>query len=55
MNIVGVYEVSEDKLEDAFNDILRVTNVRGMLKTHNTSFHKCILCIYNICDYEKRK
>ena len=26
-----------------------------MLKTHITSFYKCILCICNICDYEKIK
>ena len=26
-----------------------------MLKTHNSSFHKCILCICNNCYYEKRK
>ena len=25
------------------------------MKTHNTSFHKCVLCICNNCDYENRK
>ena len=60
MNIVGVQEVSEDKLEDAYNDMVPVTNVskddtRGMMKTHNTSFHKCMLCICINCDYENRK
>ena len=27
MNIVGVKEVSEDKLQDAYNDMVPVTNV----------------------------
>ena len=52
MNIVGVQEVSEDKLEDACDLCEYKDDARGMMKTHNTSFHKYMLCICNHCDYE---
>ena len=57
MNIVDVQEVSEDKLEDSCHICEYKDDARGMMKTHNTSFHKCILCIVticNICDYQKK-
>ena len=55
MNIVGVQEVSEDKLEDTCDLCEYKDDVRGMMKTHNTSFHKYVLCICKHCDYETEK
>ena len=55
MNIVGVQKVSEDKLEDACDLCDYKDDARGVMKTHNTSFHKCMLCICNHCDYKTGK
>ena len=55
MNIVGVQEVSEDKLEDSCDLCEYKDDARGMMKTHNTSFHKYMLCTCNHCDYETDK
>ena len=55
MNIVGVQEVCEDKHEDACDLCEYKDDARGMMKTHNTSFHKYMLCICNHCDYETEK
>ena len=55
MNIVGVQEVCEDKHEDACDLCEDKDDARGMIKTHNTSFHKYMLCICNHCDYETEK
>ena len=50
-----VQEVSEDKLEVAFDLCEYKDDARGMVKTHNTSFHKYMFCICNHCDYETEK
>ena len=40
MNIVGEWEVCDDKLEDTCILCEYKDDVRGMMKTHNTGFHK---------------
>ena len=48
-------KVSEDKLEDVCDLCEYKDDARGMMKTHNISFHKYMLCTCNHCDYETEK
>ena len=55
MSIVGVWEVCEDKHEDGCDLCEYKDDARGMMRTHNTSFHTYMLCICNNFDYETEK